>query len=250
MEALITKIRTNLEFVNQKIERAAIQSGRKAEDVRLVVVSKLQPIEVIHAAFDAGVRIFGENYPEEALSKIEAMKGKKDIEWHMIGHLQSRKAKIVCDSFTMLHSLDSFRLAEKLENRLAEKDKILPVLLEVNVSGEESKSGFPGWNNAAIDEFMEEVRQIILLPHLQINGLMTMPPLFEKPEMSRPYFARLRELRDRLQKEFSIIRWNELSMGTSADFESAIQEGASLVRIGQAILGPRPSTKNIMIGKI
>jgi pyridoxal phosphate enzyme (YggS family) len=233
--SLTETIRHNLEYVQERMARAAMRSGRTVGDVRLVVVSKAQSLSVVQAAFDAGVRLFGENYPEESLPKIEALQG-RGVFWHMIGHLQSRKIRIVCQSFDMLHSLDRVSLALKLEQALKENGRVLPCLLELNVSGEESKFGF---DVRASADFLKSVAQIVELPHLELRGLMTMPPLMDDPEDVRPYFARLRQWQEILRREFPAVCWDELSMGTSADFEQAIIEGATYVRIGQAILGPR-----------
>ncbi|MHC1784820.1 MAG: YggS family pyridoxal phosphate-dependent enzyme [Anaerolineaceae bacterium] len=236
-------IQHNLDQVEEKILGALAKKGRKREEIKLIVVSKAQPLEKMLAAYDCGVRLFGENYPEETAGKIENFANLKDIEWHMIGHLQSRKARIVAASFHMLHSLDGLHTAEKLENLLAEKDRILPVLIEINTGGEESKSGLDyheGIESPAIYEF---VAQLKYFKHLAVHGLMTMPPLWNDPERSRPYFKNLRLLREDLAKEFPDMDWQELSMGTSGDFETAIEEGSTMIRIGHAILGERSYNK-------
>lgn len=240
MDETVDRIRRNLEDTLARIERAAAASGRKAGEVRLVVVTKAQPLEVVKAAVAAGARDLGENYPEEALEKILELQG-QPVHWHMIGHLQSRKARIVVEHFQMLHSLDSLRLAEKLERILAEAGKTLPILLEFNVGGEESKFGWQAWREDEWEQLLPEISQVTTLPHLRVCGLMTMPPLFTNPEQTRPYFQRLRRLRDYLAGALKKVEWKELSMGTSSDYEAAIAEGATLVRIGQAILGPRPT---------
>ena len=233
-------IQSNLERVLREIDRAAAVSGRRGEDVRLLVVTKAQPLEKILAAYSAGARRFGENYPEETLSKIEATRDRADIEWHMIGHLQSRKARIVAQHFTMLHSLDSLGLAQKLERSLAETGRVLPVLIEVNVGGEESKGGYAAWDQAHWDTMLPERSTILTLEHLHVRGLMTMPPYWEDAEQTRPYFQRMRALRDYLRQQFPAGKWDELSMGTSVDYSVAIQEGATYVRVGTAIVGSRP----------
>jgi pyridoxal phosphate enzyme (YggS family) len=157
----------------------------------------------------------------------------------MIGHVQSRKADIIARNFSLLHSLDSSKLADRLERICSELDRILPVLLEFNVSGEESKFGFSAWEENRWSGLKPDIEKILSFPHLHVNGLMTMPPLFEDPERTRPYFQRLRRLQNFLANQFPKVQWQELSMGTSADFIAAIQEGATFVRIGKAILGPR-----------
>ncbi len=233
-------IRENFIQVSERIERAAQSAGRAANDVRLVVVTKGQPVDVIRAAVDAGARILGENYPEESQPKIEALGRSIPVEWHMIGHLQSRKSAIVVDCFDFLQTLDSLRLAERLERQLSERGRVLPVLIEVNVSGEESKFGWPAWDEAHWPGFRSEVEKLLAFPHLALRGLMTMPPLYDDPEQTRPFFVRLRRLQEYLRQRVSAGSFDELSMGTSADFEAAVQEGATLVRVGTAILGPRP----------
>jgi PLP dependent protein len=233
-------IRANLDAILARIERAASSTGRNASDINLVVVTKAQPLEVTRAAILAGAKILGENYPEEALPKMEALDEAESVQWHMIGHLQSRKAKIVADHFDMLHSLDSIKLAEKLDRLLAERNRRIPVLLEVNVGEEESKYGWPASKKEQWEEFGLAVEHIRKLPHLQIAGLMTMPPLFDHPELGRPYFKQMRSLQLFLQEQFPGVNFGQLSMGTSADFEVAIEEGATYIRVGQAVVGPRP----------
>ena len=221
-----------------QVAEAAAGSGRRPEAVRLVVVSKSQPLEVIRTAIASGISIFGENYAEEALEKITALKG-TEVEWHMIGHVQSRKADIIVANFTMLHSLDSSKLAGRLDRLCGDLKRTFPVLLEFNVSGEESKFGFPAWDEKRWPELKPDIEKILALSHLRVNGLMTMPPFFDDPERTRPYFQRLRRLQDFLANLYPQAQWQELSMGTSSDFVAAIQEGATYVRVGQAILGPR-----------
>lgn len=239
---LTEKIRTNLLAVNEKIDSAAASSGRKASDVQLVVVSKGQPIEVIQAAVEAGVRDFGENYPEESVPKIQSFPA-ESLTWHMIGHLQSRKTHLVCEYFQWMHSLDSFRLAEKLERHLAVMNQTLPVLLEINVGGEESKSGWLAPDESYWPSLRDEIGQILQLPHLDVRGLMTMPPLTTAPVEARNYFKKLVKLQEYLRSQFPDASWKELSMGTSSDFETAVEEGATFIRIGTAILGPRLGRK-------
>jgi PLP dependent protein len=240
MDALAEQIRQNIEQVQGRIGRAAQSAGRDPQDVRLVVVTKAQPVEVARAALAAGARILGENYPEETLPKIQALGHPQGTAWHMIGHLQSRKAGLVAEHFDLLESLDSFSLAEKLERQLAQRERVLPVLLEFNVSGEESKFGWAGWDEARWDGLLPEIESLLALPHLAVRGLMTMPPLNEAAELTRPFFARLRRLAHFFARRFGPEYFRELSMGTSADYAVAVQEGATLVRIGTAIVGPRP----------
>jgi len=241
-------IRENFGKVSERIERAAQSAGRDASNVRLVVVTKGQPVDVIRAAVDAGARVLGENYPEESQPKIQELGRLIPVEWHMIGHLQSRKSAVVVDHFDFLQTLDSVRLAERLERQLSERGRVMPVLIEVNVSGEESKFGGPAGDELQWPAFISEVEKLLAFPHLALRGLMTMPPLYDDPEQTRPYFVRLRRLQEYLCQHVSAGSFNELSMGTSADFEAAVQEGATLVRVGTAILGPRP--KKIVEGII
>jgi PLP dependent protein len=240
MDELTGSIEQRLAQVNQRIEKAALLGGRSPAGITLLVVSKSQPVEVIQAAISAGIKRFGENYPEETLAKMMNLPGQAGIEWHMIGHLQSRKARIVAEHFQMLHSLDSFQLAEKMDRLLAESGKKMPALLEFNVGGEASKFGWPAWDQTRWEELLPELSKILGMQYLQITGLMTMPPLSEDVEESRPFFQKLRRLRDYLTASFTEAKFSELSMGTSADFEIAIEEGATMIRVGRAILGDRP----------
>src|SRR5690349_10433356 len=230
MTNFVASIRKNYLHTLEKINNAAYKSGRKPEDVRLVVVTKTQPNEIVQAAIEAGVRILGENYPEEAVMKIQSLPEQSGVEWHMIGHVQSRKARLVADHFALLHSLDSLKLAQRLDRFAADGNRMLPVLLEFNVGGEESKSGWDASQAARWNAFLPEISTILDLPHLQVRGLMTMPPLESEVEDSRRFFTSLRTLRDHLASQFPQADWRELSMGTSADYPVAVEEGATLVR--------------------
>jgi len=234
------EIRINLETVTDRIKVAAASANRSAANIKLVVVSKRQPVEVIVKAAKAGAVRFGENYAEEVEAKQESLAGFPALQWHMIGHIQSRKAKIVASRFDFIHSLDSIDLAQKLNRNLAEKKASLPVLLEMNVSSEASKGGWPAWDQNDWNRLIPEIESILACQYLKVCGLMTMPPLFSNPREARPFFRRLAKLRDFLAASFPAVDWDELSMGTSADYEIGIQEGATFVRIGQAILGSRP----------
>jgi pyridoxal phosphate enzyme (YggS family) len=205
----------------------------------LVVVTKTQPVEVVQAAIEAGAQILGENYPEEGVMKIQSMAVQIGVEWHMIGHVQSRKAKLVTEHFNLMHSLDSLKLAARLDRFAGEFGRPLPVLLEFNVGGEESKSGWHITDDAQLDAVMPEIEALLALSHLQVRGLMTMPPLGEDPESARLYFQKLVRLRDMLAKRFPQADWSALSMGTSTDYEVAVQESATMVRVGTAIIGAR-----------
>ena len=239
MSDLVSSIRENYQNTLDKIAAAAAKSGRNPNDIKLVVVTKMQPIEVVQAAIKAGVRILGENYPEEGVTKIQSLSSQSGVEWHMIGHVQSRKARLVAENFELLHSLDSLKLAQRLDRFAGEKNRILPALLEFNVGGEDTKSGWDALDKAQFDKFLPDVQSILELPNLRIQGLMTMPPLGTDPEDSRRFFQRLRLLRDHLASLFPDVDWSELSMGTSADYAVAVEEGATYVRVGTAIVGAR-----------
>lgn len=239
MTNLVESIRENYLHTLEKINSAASRSGRNPHEVRLVVVTKTQPIEIVQAAIEAGVTILGENYPEEGVMKIQSITAQSGVEWHMIGHVQSRKARLVADHFALLHSLDSLKLAQRLDRFAAESNRVLPVLLEFNVGGEESKSGWNAANDAHWDGLLPDIQSVLEFPNLSVHGLMTMPPLGTDAEESRRFFLRLRLLRDHLALHFPQADWHELSMGTSADYGVAVEEGATLVRVGTAIVGAR-----------
>jgi PLP dependent protein len=240
METGTETIRENFERVQERIYRAAHHARRKVEDIRLVVVTKAQPAEVIQAVIAAGAQILGENYPEETVPKMDALNRPDGVQWHMIGHLQSRKAGLVVENFDLLQSLDSLSLAERLNRLAAAQGRVLPVMLEINVSGEESKFGWAGWDETGWAALSAEVERVLALPNIAVRGLMTMPPFDEDPEQTRPYFVRLRRLADFFARRFDPLAFCELSMGTSVDFETGVQEGATFVRVGTAIVGPRP----------
>lgn len=240
----VNVIKEKYEQIQERIVTAARSVGRDPDDVKLIVVSKKKSPEVVAAAIQAGVRLFGENYPEEALEKISVLQKKavpdiSQVEWHAIGHLQSRKAGIVAQHFAYLHSLDSLKLAQRLDRLVGEAGKTLPVLLECNISGEESKYGFDARDQSGWLNLLAIFEQIAYLPNLSLRGLMTVPPFLPDPEQVRPYFRRLCDLQSFLRKNLPSMDWDELSMGMSADFEVAVQEGATWVRVGQAILGSR-----------
>ena len=222
-------IRDNLLKVRERIERAAQKAGRDPKEIKLVAVSKTVEPDRIKEAIEAGVSILGENYVQEAQEKIEALG--KPVSWHFIGHLQSNKAKYAVRLFDVIHSIDSIPLAEELNRRAEQPDRVIRVMIEVNLSKEATKFGTDE------ERVLNLARRIQSLGHLSLEGLMTMPPYFDSPEMSRPYYVALRELKDRMVKEG--IPMKELSMGMSNDFEIAVEEGATYVRVGTAIFGPR-----------
>ena len=239
MTDLVASIRTRYLHTLEQISDAAHRVNRDPQDIRLVVVTKSQPLEIVQAALDAGVTLLGENYPEEGVMKIQSLPPQTGVEWHMIGHVQSRKARSVAEHFALLHSLDSLKLAQRLDRFAAEAGRVLPVLLEFNVGAETSKSGWSAADESGWDALLADVQAILDLPNLRVPGLMTMPPLGDGPEESRRFFLRLKRLRDRFATTFPQADWRELSMGTSADYTVAVESGATLVRVGTAIVGAR-----------
>jgi PLP dependent protein len=227
----MTQIEKNLAEVNDRIQAAALRVGRIPASVRLVAVSKTVDLDRIRAAISAGQRLFGENYLQEAREKIAALG--HEVSWHLVGHLQSNKAKNAVELFDLMHGVDSLKLAQALEKATAARGRFQEILLQVNLAGEASKSGVAPEDAPAL---LEQVR---CLPHLKVEGLMTMPPFFPEPEEARPYFRALRELAERL-RDVSGLPLRELSMGMSGDYEVAVEEGATLVRVGTAIFGSRP----------
>jgi PLP dependent protein len=231
-----SSLQANLTRVQDRMAAAAARAGRDPSTITLVAVSKTHPAEELLVAYDLGVRHFGENRVEEASVKLPTFKQvvvDPTVVFHMIGHIQSRKAEDVATLFDRIHSVDSVKLAQRLA-RFAIKP--VPILLEVNVSGEESKYGFDG---ARRSELFDAVEAISQLPNLQLDGLMTMAPQVEHPEEARPVFRALRELRDAIQAHNLAHPLPHLSMGMTDDFEVAIEEGATLVRVGRAIFGER-----------
>ncbi|MBU0490642.1 MAG: YggS family pyridoxal phosphate-dependent enzyme [Chloroflexi bacterium] len=230
-----TDLATNLERVHARITAAAARAGRDPTDVLLVPVTKTVSDEVVRAAYALGLRVFGENRVQEAQAKAVALADLPDVHWHLVGHLQRNKAKTAADLFALIQSIDSVRLAQALSQRATEAGRTVPVLLEVNVAGESTKYGLE----------LAQVRQvapdIMALPGLAIQGLMTVAPLTDDPEVVRPVFRQLRDLRDELRAahEQPPHTWHHLSMGMTDDFAVAIEEGATMVRIGRAIFGER-----------
>jgi hypothetical protein len=226
-------IADNIVRVQERIAAACGRAGRRPEEVKLVAVSKTVPPERIRQACDAGLRDFGENRVQEASAK-RAPLADLDATWHLVGHLQTNKAWHARELFQCIHSVDSLRLAEKLDKAAVPGRERLPVLLEVNFAEEPSKSGARG------GEVLQLAEGVGLLPTLELRGLMVIPPFFEDPEQARPFFRRLRELAAMIQsRNLPGVSMGELSMGMSHDFEVAIEEGATMVRIGTAIFGPR-----------
>jgi pyridoxal phosphate enzyme (YggS family) len=203
--------------------------------VTLIAVTKTRTPAEIAAAYQAGVRHLGENRVEEAAEKRPLLE-LDGVTWHMVGHVQGRKARRAIELFDVVQSVDSVRLAHRLESLAAERAQVLPILVEVNVSGEETKYGFRIAERAELDE---AVAEIVALPHLRLEGLMTVAPLCDNPEQVRPVFARLRELLYEMRASFPQAEWKHLSMGMTDDYPVAVEEGATIVRIGRAIFGPR-----------
>ena len=236
---MFKKIQENYFQVCEEITSTAIRSGRQAEDVRLVVVTKTHPIEAVQAVVESGATFLGENYADEALPKIQSMVDYPEVNWHMIGHVQSRKSGLVANYFDYLHALDSLKLAARLDRQAAEVNRVLPVLIECNTSQEESKYGFPAWDESFWPDLKNKLQILGTYQNLLVKGLMTMAPYADDPEKARPYFARLKKLQEYLAGQLHFSDWSELSMGMSGDFKIAIEEGATWVRIGTRILGAR-----------
>ena len=225
-------LKDNLKNVEERVQEACDRAGRKREEVTLIAVSKTKPIEMLQEIYDENIRDFGENKVQELCDKIEKMP--KDIKWHMIGHLQRNKVKYIVGQVALIHSVDSLRLAEQIEHEAAKADTIMNVLIEVNVAGEESKFG------TTCNEAIELVRAVAALKHVKIKGLMTIAPFTDNPEDNRIYFKKLKQLSvDIKSKNIDNVDMDELSMGMTGDYEVAIEEGATMVRVGTAIFGAR-----------
>ena len=225
-------LKDNLFEVEKNIQEACIRAGRNRSEVTLVAVSKTKPVNMLEEIYAENIRHFGENKVQELSEKYEIMP--KDIKWHMIGHLQRNKVKAVIDKAALIHSVDSIRLAEAIEQEAAKKDLIVDILIEVNVAEEDSKFGLK------VDEVMEMVETISTFPHIRIKGLMTIAPFVKDPEENRPVFAQLRKLSvDIANKNIDNVSVDILSMGMTNDYQVAIEEGATIVRVGTAIFGER-----------
>lgn len=230
-------IADNIARVRERIAAAAARVGREPDSITVMAVSKTVERERIRQAFAAGIRVFGENRVQEFEEKFADPEDRKDADWHLIGHLQTNKARKAAELFDAVDSLDSLRLAEKLDHATATAAKVLPVLIEINVGGEESKSGIP-LDSPELDRLLSGMAK---LEHLQVRGLMAVPPFTPNPEAARPYFRLVRDLRDSIAgRKLPRIQMDALSLGMSHDFEVAIEEGSTCVRIGTAIFGERP----------
>ena len=231
-------ISENLKQVKRRIIEAAKRTGRDPSDIRLLAVTKEQSNVTVAEAIQAGMNLLGENKVQEARDKIETL-GRGGFEWHFIGRLQKNKVKFVFGLFDLIHSVDSLSLAEAIHKKGQEIGCCMPILLQVNISGEKSKLGFAPF------DLPTEIQKIAKLEGVKVSGLMTIPPHSQNPENSRPYYARLRELRDTCsQLGIPGMILSDLSMGMSNDYEIAIEEGATLVRVGVGLFGPRSSIKN------
>lgn len=222
----------NLKDVEERIQAACDRSGRKREDVLLVAVSKTKPVEMIEEVMTAGIVDFGENKPQELRDKYEVLP--KNLRFHMIGHLQTNKIKYVIDRVVLIHSIDSIHLAEAVNAEAKKHNRIMPVLVEVNVAQEESKSGF------LVEKTENAIREIAKLSNIRVEGLMTIAPFVENAEENRQYFVKLRKLSvDIAAKNIDNVTMHHLSMGMTGDYEVAIEEGATMVRVGTGIFGER-----------
>ena len=236
------RIRANLDRVEMRILRACARAQRDRDEVTLVAVTKTRTLGEVIAAHGSSLRHFGENRVEDLEAKLPHLRqslGQDLPLWHMIGHIQSRKAARVVAAADLIHSVDSMRLARRLDRFAQEAERVVPVQLQCNVSGEVAKYGFDAATPLAIDALEAELADLESLTHLDVRGIMTMAPIVTDPEDARPVFVRLREVRDRLRDALPFSDWQDLSMGMTDDFEVAIEEGATLVRIGRAIFGPR-----------
>lgn len=228
-------IADHVAVIRTRIQAAAVRTGRDPNTVRLIAATKTVPVAPIQAAVDAGITHFGESRLQEALPKLDALAARTDVAWHFIGQLQRRKVKAVIGRFQLIHSVDSLELAHEIDRRAEEKGLCQSVLLEVNVGEESTKTGF------SASELANVLERLATMPNLAVKGLMAIPPPSEAPEAARPYFRAVRDLADSLKRSaHHRIRMDELSMGMSHDFEIAIEEGATYVRIGTAIFGERP----------
>ena len=225
-------LKDNIERVQERIHAACQRSGRRPEDVKVLAVSKTIGADLIRQAYECGLKEFGENRVQEAAAKRPALSG-LDVTWHLIGHLQTNKARLARELFNWFHAVDSLRIAQKLDQVAGLEGQKFPVLIEVNLGGEESKFGVQ-------EQIVPLVEQIAQLKSIDLRGLMVIPPFTENPEDARPHFRRLRELAAQIEaQKIPGVLMQELSMGMSHDFEVAIEEGATIVRIGTAIFGPR-----------
>ena len=222
----------NLQQVNANIEKACAAVGRAPSEITLVAVSKTKPVSMLQEAYDAGARVFGENKVQEIMDKYDQLPS--DIQWHMIGHLQRNKVKYIIDKVAMIHSVDSLRLAQTIEQEAAKKELVMPILLEVNVAEEDTKFGLK------VEEVLPLLEQISSFSHIQVKGLMTIAPFVENPEENREVFRTLKKLSvDISAKNINNVTMSVLSIGMTGDYQVAVQEGSTMVRVGTGIFGER-----------
>lgn len=232
-------IKDNMQAVQARIDAACSKSGRDSKDVTLIAVSKTKPLEMLREAYEAGARDFGENKVQELMDKIPEMPS--DIRWHMIGHLQRNKVKYIVDKVYLIHSVDSYRLAEEISKEAVKKNVEVNILIEVNVALEESKFG------TTLEEATMLIEQVAKLPGIRIQGLMTIAPFVENEEENREYFRKLKQLSvDIMRKNIDNVNMNVLSMGMTGDYRVAVEEGATYVRVGTGIFGERDYSKNLV----
>ena len=225
-------LKEQLKEVERRIQAACDRAGRKREEVTLIAVSKTKPVSMLKEAYDAGARCFGENKVQEIMDKHPQLP--EDIQWHMIGHLQRNKVKYIVDKVSMIHSVDSLRLAQTIEQEAAKHNVCVPVLLEVNVAQEESKFGLK------MDEVLPLIETIADFPHIKVQGLMTIAPYVENAEDNRDFFRQLKKLSVDIEaKNINNVSMSVLSMGMTGDYQVAVQEGATMVRVGTGIFGER-----------
>lgn len=225
-------LKDRLEEVEERIQEACTRAGRDRSEVTLIAVSKTKPAEVLKEAYDLGIRVFGENKVQELTEKYEVLP--KDIRWHMIGHLQTNKVKYIADKVELIHSVDSLKLAETIEKEAAKRNRTIDILVEVNVAEEESKFGLK------VEEVIPFIEKVAGFSHINVRGLMTIAPFVENPEKNRSVFADLRKLSvDITEKNIDNVNVSILSMGMTNDYEVAIEEGATMVRVGTGIFGAR-----------
>lgn len=233
-------IANHVAVIRKRMQAAASRTGRAANTIQLIAATKSVPVARIQAALDAGITHLGENRVQEALPKLDAFAGRTDVTWHFIGQLQRRKVKAVIGRFQLIHSVDSLELAHEINRRAEERNLCQSVLLEVNIGDESTKTGF------SASELLNALDRLDRMPHLAVKGLMAIPPPTEIPESARPYFRAVRDLADSVKRSpYHRIRMDELSMGMSHDFEIAVEEGATCVRIGTAIFGARRPSEDI-----
>ena len=225
-------IRDNIADVNNRIDKACERAGRERSEVTLIAVSKTKPVDMLKQAYDTGVRDFGENKVQEIMDKYDKLPS--DIRWHMIGHLQTNKVKYIADKIYMIHSVDSYKLAAEISKYAVKAGRVIPILIEVNVADEESKFG------VTFDNAQDLIKQIAPLPGVKVTGLMAIAPYVVNPSENREYFARLKQLSvDITSKNIDNIAMSVLSMGMTGDYEVAIEEGSTYVRVGTGIFGER-----------